>query len=157
MRQISYQEFERLVDTYTGKQVEINLSPIRSSNTYSHFRCRHLGDMLEFYDINADQPTNQELLIPKDDIKEIMFYEGNNIYESVFNLVLVNGQVDFSISELPMICHKCGKILDKYYEPSWQINQIGSYGSQWDNQRVVVNLCEHHLLEFLGYKEGDIQ
>lgn len=156
MRQINYQELETLIDAYTGKEVEVNLSPIKSSNTYSSFRCRNLGDMLEIYDINYDKPTTQELLIPKSDIKEIMYYEGSNIYESVFIIVLTNGQVDLSISEQPTICHKCGKIIDTPYEPRWIINQVGDYGSQFDNEKVTIDFCDNCLTEFLEYKDQPI-
>jgi len=54
-----------------------------------------------------------------------------------------------------MVCKKCKKLLDRHYDPCWQINQVGRYGSLWDNDRVVIDLCEDCLLKFLGYKDGD--
>ena len=157
MRQINCEEMVNLSDAYTGKQVQVFLSPIQSMNTYQCFRCRLDGDNLEFYDININKPTLQELIIPKDTIKEIQYSEGSNIYGSVFSIELFNeSQIDFCISEKPMVCKKCDKLLDKHYDPSWQINQVGSYGSLWDNNRVVIDLCEDCLLKFLGYQDGEI-
>ena len=157
MREINCSELVSISDAYSGKQVQVFLSsPIQSMNTYQMFRLVDDGDNLEFYDININKPTLQEMMIPKDTIKEINYFEGSNIYDSVFSITLLNEcQIDFAISEKPMICKKCGKILDRHFIPSWQINQIGSYGSQWDNERVVIDFCEDCLLEFLGYKVGE--
>ena len=155
MRKIDVQEMVNLSKSYDGKQVQVVLSPMQSINTYQQFRCRLNGNNLEFCDTNINKLIMQELLIPKDNIEEILYFEGKNIYESVFSIISNNCQVDFCISEKPMVCKKCRKLLDDYYESSWQINQIGSYGSQWDNERVVVDLCEDCLMEFLGYKVGD--
>ena len=122
-------------------------------NTYQQFRCVQDGDNLEFYDININKPTKNEMVIPKDTIKEITYFEGSNIYDSVFSITLLNEcQIDFSISEKPMVCKKCNVLLDRHFDPSWQINKIGQYGSQWDNEKVVIDFCENCLLEFLGYK-----
>jgi len=158
MREINYNELVSISDAYSGKQVQVFLSsPIQSMNTYQMFRLVDDGDNLEFYDININKPTLQEMMIPKDTIKEINYFEGGNIYESVFSISLLNEcQIDFAISEKPMVCKKCDKLLDRHLIPSWQINQIGSYGSQWDNERVVIDFCEDCLLEFLGYKDGEI-
>jgi len=156
MRQISCEELVSISDAYTGKQVQVFLSPIQSMNTYQCFRCRDDGDNLEFYDININKPTMQELIISKDSIEEINYFEDKNIYKSAFSIILGNGQVDFCISEKPMICKNCNKLLDRHFDPSWQINQVGGYGSQWDNERVVIDLCENCLLKFLGYKDGEI-
>jgi len=156
MRQISCEELVSISDAYTGKQVQVFLSPIQSMNTYQCFRCRDDGDNLEFYDININKPTMQELIISKDSIEEINYFEDKNIYKSAFSIILGTGQVDFCISEKPMVCRKCNKLLDRHFDPSWQINQVGGYGSQWDNERVVIDLCENCLLKFLGYKDGEI-
>jgi len=154
MKEISCNELISLSDGCSGKQVQVFLySPIQSMNTYEMFRLVDDGDNLEFYDININKPTKQEMTIPKDAIKEINYFEGSNIYDSVFSISLLNEcQIDFAISEKPMICKKCNKILDKYFDPSWQINKVGQYGSQWDNEHVVIDFCEDCLLEFLGYK-----
>ena len=158
MREINVQEMVTLSDTYTGKQVQVFMSPIqsiKSMNTYQQFKLVDDGDNLEFYDININKPTMQEMIIPKDTIKEINYFEGSNIYDSVFSIVLKNGQIDFTISEKPMVCKKCNKILDRHFDPSWQINKVGQYGSQWDNEKVIIDFCENCLLEFLGYKVGE--
>jgi len=160
MREINCREMVTLSDVYTGKQVQVFMSPIqsiKSMNTYQQFKLVEDGDNLEFYDININKPTLQEMIIPKDAIKEINYFEGGNIYESVFSISLLNeGQIDFAISEKPMFCKKCNSILDRNFDPSWQINKVGQYGSQWDNERVVIDFCEDCLLEFLGYKVGEI-
>lgn len=156
MRKINCQEMIHLSDSYAGKQVQVFLYPIRSMNTYQQFRCCEDGDNVEFYDININKPTMQELIIPKDIIEEIQYFEGKNIYDSVFSIILNNGQIDFTISENPMICKKCNKILDRDFKPSWQINQVGSYGSQWDTERVIMDFCEECLVDFLGLKVGEI-
>jgi len=157
MREINVQEMVTLSDTYTGKQVQVFMSPIqsiKSMNTYQQFKLVDDGDNLEFYDININKPTMQEMIIPKDTIKEINYFEGSNIYDSVFSISLFNeGQIDFAISEKPMVCKKCGLLLDRHFIPSWQINKVGQYGSQWDNERVVIDFCEDCLLEFLGYNK----
>jgi len=154
MREINCNELVSISDAYSGKQVQVFLSsPIQSMNTYQQFRCVQDGDNLEFYDININKPTKNEMVIPKDTIKEITYFEGSNIYDSVFSITLLNEcQIDFSISEKPMVCKKCNVLLDRHFDPSWQINKIGQYGSQWDNEKVVIDFCENCLLEFLGYK-----
>jgi len=154
MREINVQEMVRIADEYAGKQVQVFLSPIKSMNTYQQFRCVNDGDNLEFYDININKPTMQELIIPKDTIEEIQYFEGENIYSSVFSIILNNGQIDFCICEKPMVCRKCDKLLDRHFDPSWQINQVGGYGSQWDNERITIDLCESCLMEFLGREVG---
>ena len=156
MKEINCNELISLSDGYSGKQVQVFLSsPIRSMNTYQQFRCVDDGDNLEFYDININKPTKHEMTIPKDTIEEINYFKGKNVYSSVFSITLLNeSQIDFAISEKPMICKKCNVLLDRHFDPSWQINKIGQYGSQWDNEHVVIDLCENCLLEFLVYKVG---
>jgi len=157
VKEISCNELISLSDVYSGKQVQVFLSsPIQSMNTYQQFRCVQDGDNLEFYDININRPTKNEMKIPKDTIKEIMYFEGSNIYDSVFSITLLNeSQIDFAISEKPMVCKKCNVLLDRHFDPSWQINKVGHYGSQWDNEKVIIDFCENCLLEFLGYKVGE--
>lgn len=142
-----------LVDNFTGKQVEVALSPINSRNIYQQFRCRESGNNLELYDINIDKPIQNELIIPKDAIKEIQYFEGETIYGMVFSIVLEGNQVDFCIYENPLLCKKCGKILDRHLDLTWQINQIGGYGSLYDNERVTFEFCEDCLVKFLGDKD----
>lgn len=140
----------KLSDCFTGKQVEVALSPINSRNIYQQFRCRESGNNLEFYDINIDKPTQNELIIPKDTIKEIQYFEGETIYGMVFSIILDNSQVDFCIYENPLFCKKCRKLLDRHYDSTWQIDQIGGYGSIYDNERVVVEICDDCLVKFIG-------
>ena len=155
MRKIDVQEMVNLSKSYDGKQVQVVLSPMQSINTYQQFRCRLNGNNLEFCDTNINKLIMQELLIPKDNIEEILYFEGKNIYESVFSIISNNCQVDFCISEKPLNCRKCGKLLDKYFDQCWVIDQVGVYGSQWDNQKVSIELCEDCLMEFLEYEEKE--
>jgi hypothetical protein len=153
MRQITYEEFGQLVDDYSGKMVQVSIYPIRSLNTYQHFRCRDIGDNLEFYDINFDKPTMQEMIISKDNIKEILYTDGKNVYETEFSIVLENGEIELEISEEPVLCCKCGKLLDDYHEPFWKIDQTGDYGSRWDCERLHLEFCDNCLAEFVGYDD----
>jgi len=155
VRKIDVQEMVNLSKSYDGKQVQVVLSPMQSINTYQQFRCRLNGNNLEFCDTNINKLIMQELLIPKDNIEEILYFEGKNIYESVFSIISNNCQVDFTISEKPLNCRKCGKLLDKYFDQCWVIDQVGVYGSQWDNQKVSIELCEDCLMEFLEYEEKE--
>jgi len=150
VKRINVQELVILADHFTGKQVEVSLSPVSSRNIYQQFRCRESGNDLEFYDINIDKPTPNELIIPKDTIKEIQYFEGKTIYSIVFSIILDDGQVDFCIYENPLFCKKCGKLLDRHLDLTWQINQIGGYGSLYDNEKVVVEFCEDCLVKFIG-------
>jgi len=93
LREIEVNELITESDAFTGKEVQVFLSPINSKNTYKQFRLRNAGDNLELYDINIDNPTMQELIIPKDAIKEITYFEGENIYNSVFSIALNHGQI----------------------------------------------------------------
>ena len=155
MRKIDVQQLITLSDSYTGKEVQVSLSPIQSQNIYKQFKCRDIGNSIEFYEISFDKPSAHELLINKEDIVEIQYFEDDNIYNTVFSIMLNQGQVDFTISEKPLNCRKCGKLLDKYFDQCWVIDQVGVYGSQWDNQKVSIELCEDCLMEFLEYENKE--
>lgn len=161
MRKIDVQQLVILADGFTGKQVEVALSPVNSRNIYQQFRCRESGNNLEFYDINIDKPTPNELIISEDTIREILYYEGETVYDEVFSIILDNnGQVDFCIYENPLFCKKCHKLLDRHCDLTWQINQIGGYGSIYDNKLVCVEVCDNCLMDFINdgneYKEKDL-
>jgi hypothetical protein len=157
MRSITCEEMVKMVDMYSGKKVEISLtpSPIQSNNTYQHFRLRDIGDKLEFYDININKPTLQELIINKSDIKEIQYW-GSNAYDSVFIIKLENGSVEFCISENPIRCSKCGNILEPDCEQVWFLDQLGGYFSKLDMERITLNLCDDCLSIILGYDDGNL-
>lgn len=155
MKTITCDEMVKLADQYAGKQVEISLSPfpIQSNNTYQHFRLNDVGDELKFYDINIDKPTPHELKINKKDIKEILYF-GSNTYDSVFCIKLENGEIEFTVIEKPVHCVKCRKLIDTPYEQSWNLNQMGSYYSQYDMERITLNLCDDCLCEIIGYEDN---
>jgi hypothetical protein len=149
MKEISCQELIQLTDGYSGKNVELSLSPIQLRSIYQKFKCRDIGNEIEFWDFQIGKVLN-ELTISKDDIEKIICSGENDIYKSVFTIVLHNGnKIDLTVCESPVKCYKCGLILEKYYQPVWHINQVGQYGSQWDNERMVVDICDDCLLEFL--------
>jgi hypothetical protein len=50
---------------------------------------------------------------------------------------------------LKYFCDRCKKEI-KENDPIWQINQIGQYGSIFDNERIHISFCDDCLSEFMG-------
>lgn len=155
MRQISCEEMVNLSDAYTGKQVELSLSPIHFVNTYHHFRLHEEDNVFILYDINSD--TQQELIIDKENIDKINYSDGD-VFDSTFSIILKDkqGRIDFTVSEEPILCNRCGKIIDTPYEPMWVINQQGEYGSRWDSEKRIVHFCDDCLAEIIGYENEEV-
>lgn len=162
IKKISTEQLINIVtNTYTGKQVQVMLSYYKSTqsiNTYQFFKIEELLHTIEFYDMNIDNQTPPpQLTIHKNSIKEIQYFEGddsNNIYDTMFSIITDNGDISFTISEKPLVCKKCDKLLEKNVDLAWRINQVGEYGSQWDSERLTVDLCENCLTEFIGAEIG---
>jgi hypothetical protein len=141
---ITCEKLIQLSDSYTGKNVEVAILPIQSNNIYQQFRLRDIGDELEFYDINIGKPTLNELVINKSNIKEIHYY-GSGTYDSVFEIILENGSIEFCVSEKPIICCGCGNVLESNEDQIWNLDQMGGYFSDYDMERIVLNLCDDCL------------
>jgi len=157
IKEITYNELLQLSQRLRGKQTEVaisinNPSEIFSTNNYHWFDAKNSEETLQFYD--RDKTLPQQLQIQKENISKIIFSSGENtVYDLTFSIILNDdSRIDFCVSESPVTCHKCHILIDEL-TPSWQINQQGNYGSQWDGENVKINLCEGCLLEFLGYKE----
>lgn len=157
MRKITIQEMLSLSDSYSGLEVQVGLHPIDSRNIYQNFKLRDIGDSIEFFEMSFQKPREsiQELIIPKDDIVEIVYFGDDNIYNTVFSIILKQGQVDFTINENPIYCKKCGKMFDKYFDQYWEINQMGGYSSRWDSEKVHIEFCDSCLTEFLEIEVGE--
>jgi len=84
MREINVQEMLGLMDSFKGRKIEVDLSPIRSSNTYHWFNAELLRDTVIFSDMDNNHP--QELRFFKDDILDIDYVDGENVFKSVFTI-----------------------------------------------------------------------
>lgn len=154
MRKVNIQEMVKFLDGYLGKSVEIGVSPIWSVQTYKSFRWENNEDTLKLYDGNFES-DRQEIVIEKNQIVEITLSEGNDIYESVVTITLQNGRIDFTISSMPVKCFKCHKIIDEPYETKWSIQGVGGYGSNFENDKLDIPICDDCLYyDILGYKDG---
>jgi len=84
--------------------------------------------------------------------------EGRDIYESVINIILQDGKIDFTISSMPIKCFKCHKIIDEPMETKWFIRGTGSYGSRFEDEKLDIAICDNCLYyEVLGYKDSDFE
>ena len=156
MREINVQEMLGLMDSFKGRQIEVDLHPIRSSNTYHWFNAELLRDTVIFSDMDNDHP--QELRFYKDEITEIDYVEGENVFQSVFTVNMVDStQIQLCVYELPVRCFKCQKILNlNPMENVWEINGTGGYGSHFDNERLNIKVCDDCLYEMIGDKVGEL-
>ena len=111
MREINVQEMVSLLGSFKGRQIEVDLHPIKASNTYHWFNVELLRDTVIFSDMDNDHP--QELRFFKDDILDIDYVDGENIFKSVFTINMMdNTQIQLCVYELPVRCFKCQKILN---------------------------------------------
>jgi len=153
MREINIQEMFQVLDEYLGKKVEVGTNPIWSVNTYQSFNYADKDSVLVFSD--GDYTGRQEILIDKDQITEIVLTEGKDIYSSVVSIELINGKIDFTISENPTKCRLCRNIIDLPYETKWSIKGTGNYGSKFEDEKLDIPICDSCLYyKILGYKDG---
>lgn len=158
-RQITIQEMFNLMDQqFQGRQIEIDLSPIRSANTYHWFSFKEVRDAIEFVDLDNNHP--QMLSIFKDDILDIIFSEGKTLFENVFTLNMKSdSQIQICVYELPVYCCKCFKVLnlDKM-NTVWEVNSSGGYGSHFDGEgNICIKVCDDCMYEFVyGQKYVDL-
>jgi len=157
MREINVQEMCQVLDSYLGKRVEVGTNnPIWSVNTYQSFRFSDTDNVLIFSDYDVKN-GRQELLVDKNQITEIILTEGKDIYSSVISIELINGQIDFCISEMPTKCYLCHKIIDTPYETRWSIGGgiTGGYGSKFEDDKLDIPVCEHCLCKIIGCGDGE--
>jgi len=153
MININFQEMIQALQSYLGKKVEIGTNPLWSVNTYQSFKVLDTDNVLIFSD--GDCNGRQELLVDKDQIVEIILTRGETIYNSVVSIKLINGEIDFCLSEMPTKCCLCRKIIDIPYETKWSINGIGNYGSKFEDEKLDIPVCDSCLYyKILGYKDG---
>lgn len=140
---------------FLGKHVEIDLSlpyPIQAANTYKNFCLKNEDGELVFYDGNIDEDCQpQELKVSMSDIKNIEFLEGENVYQSVFSIVLNdNSKIDICVYESPVKCI-CGKIINTPEETVWELSGIGNYGSIFDGEKFNLAICDSCFAEIIGF------
>jgi len=150
VKEISINELFIQMSKFQGYQIEIDLYPVQSSNTYYWFSFKEIDDAIEFLDRDNNYP--QMLRIFKDDIIEILYSEGKNIFDSVFTLNMKNEQqIQICVYEEPVRCYKCQKIvnLDKN-EFVWKVDGSGGYLSHFDGDgRICINICDDCFYEFV--------
>lgn len=157
LRKVDVQTLCKFLEGYLGKSVELGVSPIWSIATYKSFRWQNTEDELKLYDGDFDA-SRQEMVIEKDQIVEIVLSEGKDIYESVVEIELVNGKIDFTISKEPTKCFKCHKIIDEPYETKWSIVGVGGYGSKFTEEKLDIPICDDCLYyKILGYIDGQFE
>lgn len=155
MRSVSYEESRELLNGFLGKQVEVDLSfPALSANTYKCFAWKDSADELKFYDRECEFP--QGLIITRKDIKEIFYTEGKSIYSSVFTIILDELRIDMCVSEEPVKCCICDKVINVPIETNWKISGYGNYGSKFDGDQLDLDLCDDCLYGFLYGKESKV-
>ena len=161
MRQISIEEMFTLMNlNYQGRHIEIDLSPILSSNTYHWFSVKEINDVVEFLDRDNNHP--QMLRIKKSDINEILYNEGENVFRSEFVINMVNSQqIHICVYEEPIYCQRCLRILNLgkiEYEHIWEVNGSAGYSSHFDGEgNICVKICDDCMYEFIyGEKFVDL-
>ena len=154
MRKVDVQEMVRFLDGYLGKKIEVGISPVWLVQTYQHFGLNETENTFIFHD--AGNENRQELAINKSQILEILLSEGEDVYDSVVSIELENGKIDFCISDMPVRCFKCHKIIDGPFETKWAIQGIGGYGSKFDGcGKMDIAVCDDCLYyKILGYVDG---
>ena len=149
MREININEMFDLMSKFQGKQIEVDLSPIQASNTYHWFKAELLRDMIVFSDM--DNNTPQMLKFYSEDVIEIDYVEGENVFQSVFTINMIDGtQIQICVYEEPVRCFRCGLILNEGRRNTvWEVNSSGGYGSHFDSERVCVKICDDCIYEFI--------
>lgn len=150
-REITIQEMFILMNNqFQGRQMEIDLSPILSSNTYNLFSVKEIKDVIQFDDLDQDHP--QLLKFHKQDIEKILYKEGKNVFESVFTFDMKDSQqIEVCIYEEPIYCYKCQRILNlsRDSEVAWEINGMGGYSSHFDGERLNMKVCDDCMYKFV--------
>lgn len=155
MREITIRELITLSADYLGKQVEVAISPIYSTNNYSQFSAYETEEALILYDKNSK--LQQELKIFKDLIVRILYFEGDNFFKTSISIFLNNeSRIDFCVSEKEIHCVKCGKTINTNpIATIWSIDGRGNYGSHFDDEELHVKLCDDCLYyDIFGYVDG---
>jgi len=159
MREVTVQQMLGLISlSFQGKQIEVDLSPIQSSNTYHWFKAELLRDMIVFSDMDNNHP--QELRFYSEDVIEIDYVEGENVFQSVFTINMKdNTQIQICVYEEPVRCFRCQKIVNlNLRENVWEVNSSGGYGSHFDSERVCIKVCDDCMYEFIyGEKLVDLE
>ena len=156
MREVNVQEMISLLGSFQGKQIEVDLHPLRASNTYHWFNAELFRDTVIFSDMDSNHP--QELRFFKQDIIEIDYVEGENVFNSVFTISMKDStQIQLCVYERPVRCFKCQKILNlNPMENVWEINGTGGYGSHFDSERLNIKVCDDCLYEMIYGEVGEL-
>lgn len=157
IKEITINEMFKEMNKFLGRHIEIDLSPIQSQNTYHWFSFKEVNQAIEFIDLDNDHP--QLLSVFKDDILEIIYSEGKNIFDSVFTLNMKNDQqIQICVFEEPIKCYRCQRIVNfNKNEFVWKVDSSGDYFSHFDGDKLSLKICDDCMYEFVyGEKYVDL-
>lgn len=148
-RKVTIPEMFTLMEKFKGRQIEVDLSPIDSANTYHWFSVKEINDVIQFIDLDNDHP--QMLTIVKTDILSILYSEGENLFRNTFTINLkYDQQIKICVYEEQIFCYKCLKVLNNDKDMHiWTVDGAGGYSSHFDSERLSLKVCDDCMYEFV--------
>jgi hypothetical protein len=148
-----------LLPAYQGKRVEIFIHSKTSPHvktTYNQFNFYTTDNDNDIVLIDNPYEDTQSLCIKTSDIDKIEYCDSKDVYDTYFEIIGKDFEVELSVVDNRPRCCRCFKKLEDIKDMNFRILGTGGYGGKLDGESVEVHLCEDCLCELLGIDEKEI-